>query len=120
MSFLKCSSIYDIVKIFQVGFFVPDVTRNADSSVSTSARNICKVIFIQALYASFGYYTFTTDKNLIVTDSAILDGGLNFTLKVGYVSAIVGRQLFFWYRFRLWEIVRSFENCDNLVRNSIS
>jgi hypothetical protein len=116
MALFKCSSIYDVFIAFKRGFFIPDVTLNADHSVSTKAKNIILLLFIQISFITLGSFTYYNNREFIESSSKMLTGGLNSTFKIGFILAFVGRLVFFGFRYKFWEIVKSLRSCDLLVR----
>ncbi len=116
MSFLKCSSIYEVVPVFQRAFWILDVTRNADATVRTNVKNIAFLLGLECSYIFFGIYSYYSDQQLVVTASELLNRGLNMSFKLGFIFAIIGRFIFFILRHKFWKIVESMKQCDLLVR----
>jgi hypothetical protein len=116
MAFLKCSSIYDVAIVLKKGFWVPDGTLNADSSVSTKAKDIFYLVLFGIVCIILGILAFKSDRNLLESNSKLLDGGINFAVKIGFILIFAGRLIHFWSRFKFWKIVELFDNCDLLVK----
>ncbi len=115
MAFFKCSSIYDVLIIFQKGFWVPDGTLNANHSVSTKAKDIIYLILFGIICIILGIFSFKSHRKLVESNSKLLDGGIDFAVKIGFILIFAGRLILFGLRFKFWKIVELLNNCDLLV-----
>jgi hypothetical protein len=116
MAFFKFSSIYDVVIIFQRGFWMPDGTLNPDHSVSTKAKDILILILFQISYIFFGMSTYYNDRKFIESSSKMLNGGINFLVNMSFILSFVGRLAVFGLRYKFWKIVELLKKCDLLVK----
>jgi hypothetical protein len=116
MAFFKYSSIYDVLVVFKRGFCVPDGTLNADSSVSTKAKDIIYLILFEATCIILGFFAFNSNRGLLESNSKLLDGGINFAVKTGFILSFSGRLVLFEFRHKFWDIVKLLEKVDLLVK----
>jgi hypothetical protein len=119
MAFLKCSSIYDVVIIFQRGYWIPDGTLKADHSVTTKPKDIIYLALFGIACIILGLFAFNSDRKILESNSKLLNGGIDFAVKFGFFLAFAGRLVLFWWRFKLWKIVETLEKCDFLVIRSV-
>jgi hypothetical protein len=118
MAFFKYSSIYDVLVVFKRGFCVPDGSLNADFSVSTKARDLIYLILFEATCIILGFFAFNSDRGLLESNSKLLDGGINFAVKTGFILSFSGRLslVLFEFRHKFWEIVKLLEKVYLLVK----
>jgi hypothetical protein len=115
MAFFKCSSIYDVLIVFKRGFWLPDGTLNADSLVSTKVKDIFYLVLFEMACIILGIFAFKSNREIVESSSKLLDGGINFAVKIGFILAFGGRLVLFGFRIQFWKIVELLENCDLLV-----
>jgi hypothetical protein len=116
MAFFKYSSIYDVAIIFQRGFWVPDGTLKSDHSVSMRAKDIIYLILFGIICIILGLFAFKSNREIVESNSKLLDGGINFAVKIGFFLIFGGRLVHFQFRNKFWKIVELLNKCDLLVK----